>query len=120
MDMKLAVAGKGGVGKSTLTVNLTAALAMKGRDVAILDQDLDGPCVPRMLGVLDKKLSMGRKGIIPVDGLLGIKVISMSLIRDEEDTTTWFHELRRNATEEFIAHVEYGTLDYVEALGLVV
>lgn len=111
---KIAIcAGKGGVGKSTLTVNLTAALAMRGRHVAILDQDLDGPCVPRMLGVLDKKLTLGRKGIIPVVGLLGIKIISMALIRSEEDTTTWFHELRRNATEEFIAHVEYGPLDYL-------
>lgn len=111
---KIAVcAGKGGVGKSTLTVNLTTALAMRGRKVAILDQDLDGPCVPRMLDVLDKRLTMGRKGIIPVEGLLGINVVSMSLIRDEEDTTTWFHELRRNATEEFIAHVEYGNLDYL-------
>ena len=111
---KIAIcAGKGGVGKSTVTVNMAAALAMKGRKVAILDQDLDGPCIPRMLGLLGKKLNMGRKGIIPVEGLLGIKVISMSLIRGEDDTTTWFHELRRNATEEFIAHVDYGELDYL-------
>ncbi len=111
---KIAVcAGKGGVGKSVVTSNLGTALAMRGRKVAILDHDFDGSCIPRMLGVLGKKLHMGRRGIIPVEGLLGIKIIAMALILEEEDTNTWFHELRRNATEEFLAHAEYGECDYL-------
>ena len=106
---KIAVcAGKGGVGKSMVTANLATALAMRDNKIGILDHDFDGSCIPRMMGVLGKKLIMGRKGIIPVEGLLGIKIIAMGLILAEEDTNTWYHELRRNATEEFLAHVQYG------------
>ncbi len=106
-------AGKGGVGKSLVTSNMSVALAMRGRKVSILDQDLDGSCIPRMMGVLDHKLIMERKGIKPVEGLLGIQVIAMANILAEEDTNTWYHELRRNATEEFLAHVQYGERDYL-------
>jgi ATP-binding protein involved in chromosome partitioning len=111
---KIAVcAGKGGVGKSTVTANLATALAMRGRKVSILDQDLDGSCIPRMMGILDEKLVMERKGIKPVEGILGIKIIAMANILPEEDTVTWFHEVRRGATEEFLAHVQYGEQDYL-------
>lgn len=106
-------AGKGGVGKSMITSNLATALAMDGSKVAVMDSDFDGSCIPRMLGTLEKKLALTPKGIEPVEGILGIKVVAMANIMDEEDTTTWFHELRRNATEEFIAHVDYGELDYL-------
>jgi ATP-binding protein involved in chromosome partitioning len=106
-------AGKGGVGKSTVTSNLAAALAMRNKKVSVLDQDLDGSCIPRMMGVLDKKLIMERQGIKPVEGLLGIQIVAMANILQEEDTATWYHELRRNATEEFIAHVQYGIRDYL-------
>ncbi|MDY6972390.1 MAG: P-loop NTPase [Thermodesulfobacteriota bacterium] len=111
---KIAVcAGKGGVGKSMLTTNLAVSLAMGESKVAVMDSDFDGSCIPRMLGALDKKLALTPKGIEPVEGFLGIKVVAMANIMDEEDTTTWFHELRRNATEEFVAHVNYGELDYL-------
>ena len=106
-------AGKGGVGKSSVTANLATAFAMRGKKVSILDQDLDGSCIPRMMGVLDQKLVMERKGIKPVEGLLGIQIVAMANILSEEDTNTWFHELRRNATEEFLAHVQYGERDYL-------
>jgi len=106
-------AGKGGVGKSSVTSNLAVALAMRGRKVSVLDQDLDGSCIPRMMGVLDKKLIMERTGIKPVEGLLGIQIVAMANILAEEDTNTWYHELRRNATEEFLAHVHYGQRDYL-------
>ncbi|MDZ4246436.1 MAG: P-loop NTPase [Dehalococcoidia bacterium] len=111
---KIAVcAGKGGVGKSMVTSNLAAALAMAGKKVAVMDSDFDGSCIPRMLGTLGKQLTLTPQGIEPVEGLLGIKVVAMANIMDEEDTTTWYHELRRNATEEFVAHVNYGELDYL-------
>ena len=111
---KIAVlSGKGGVGKSLVTTNIATALAMRGRKVSILDQDLDGSCIPRMMGVLDEKLTMERKGIKPIEGLLGIEIVAMANILAEEDTNTWYHELRRNATEEFLAHVQYGERDYL-------
>ncbi len=107
------IAGKGGVGKSLIASNLAMALTMKGRKVAIFDNDYDGPCIPKMFGVTDKRLTLTKAGIEPVVGLEGIKIISMGLITPEWDSLTWFHELRRNATEEFLGHVNYGELDYL-------
>ncbi len=106
-------AGKGGVGKSLLTANMAMALAMRGRKVSVLDQDFDGSCIPKMLGVKGKRLIMGRRGIIPVEGDLGIQVVALGSILVDEDITTWYHSLRRNATEEFLAHVVYGKRDYL-------
>lgn len=107
-------AGKGGVGKSMFTVNLGAGLAMRGKQVNIIDQDLDGPCIPKMFGEIGKKMEMGDKGILPVTSLLGIRLISLGFVIKEEEIVTWFQEKRRNATEEFIAHVDHGTnVDYL-------
>lgn len=107
------VGGKGGVGKSITTSNIAMALALRGRRVSILDQDFDGPCIPKMLGVTDKKLALSDSGIVPVAGHMGIQVVSMGLILKDEDVLTWFHDMRRNATEEFISHVDYGEQDYL-------
>ena len=105
--------GKGGVGKSTVTVNLAAALALKGRKVAILDQDFDGSSIPKMLGIQGtRKLKYGEKGIIPADGPLNMKVISMALIYPDA-VISMSHDMRRGVTEEFIANVDYGELDYL-------
>ncbi len=107
------IAGKGGVGKSLFSSNLAMALAMRGRKVAIFDNDYDGPCIPKMFGVEDQRLTMTKSGIEPVVGLEGVKIISMGLITREWEALTWFHESRRNATEEFLGHVNYGELDYL-------
>lgn len=105
--------GKGGVGKSTVSVNLAAALALKGRTVAILDQDFDGSSIPKMLGIQGiKKLNYGENGIIPAEGPLGIKVVSMALVYPDA-VISMSHEMRRGVTEEFIANVDYGILDYL-------
>src|SRR3990167_5037938 len=107
------VGGKGGVGKSITTVNLGTALAMMGRKVSILDQDFDGATVPKMLGIMAKKLTLSDDGILPVEGTLGIQVISMGNILQDDEVLTWFHDMRRNATEEFLSHVVYGERDYL-------
>lgn len=106
------VGGKGGVGKSITTANLATAMAMKGKQVSILDHDFDGPCIPKMMG-LSGRMKLGREGIIPAEGVLGIQVVSMGLILANDEVLTWFHDMRRNATEEFLAHVEYGERDYL-------
>ena len=107
------VGGKGGVGKSIMTVNVAVALAMRGRKVTILDQDFDGATVPKMLGVAGRRLKIGDYGIIPVEGFLGIQVVSMGSILTSEEVLTWFHDMRRSATEEFVCHVNYGERDYL-------
>lgn len=111
---KIAVGGgKGGVGKSTMTANLAVALAMLGKKVSVLDQDFDGSTIPKMFGVVGKKLKVGERGLVPVEGLLGIQMVSMGSIQKEDEVITMFHEMRRGTTEEFLAHVDYGERDYL-------
>jgi ATP-binding protein involved in chromosome partitioning len=107
------VGGKGGVGKSILCCNIAAGLAMKGRTVSVLDQNFDGPVVHKMLGMEGKKLGMTEHGIEPAVGVLDIQGITMGCVLEEDEVLTWFHDLRRNATEEFLCHVNYGERDYL-------
>ena len=114
INYKIAIcAGKGGVGKSMCTTQFATVLAQAGNKTAILDQDLDGPCIPKMLGLTDRKLVMGDHGLIPVEGIFGLKVVSLGFIATDEEIVNWFQEKRRNATEEFLSHVDYGELDYL-------
>ncbi len=108
--------GKGGVGKSMLTTNLSAALTLKGKKVCILDQVYDCPAIPMMLGIAeDARLLIGDKGLIPYEGHLGIKVVSTGLILDPDEVIIWFHDMKRNATEELLCAVDYEDVDYLVA-----
>lgn len=111
---KIAVAGgKGGTGKSTMAANIAMGLALLGRKVSVLDQDLDGSTIPKLFGVMHEKLRLGPKGIVPVEGYLGVQLVSLGFVQKEDEVITLFHPMRRGATEEFLSHVDYGERDYL-------
>src|SRR5918999_3244242 len=83
------MSGKGGVGKSMTTVNLALAFARQGARVGLLDVDLNGPCVPRMLGMTGQSLTITEKGALPPVGPLGIKVASMDFFLDAASPVRW-------------------------------
>lgn len=110
------ISGKGGVGKTMVTVNLAVALAKKsspGR-VGILDADIHGPCVPRMLGVKGGVLRAGPLGAFPVRGPLGIKVVSMDfLLPSQETPVIWRGPLKMSAIRQFLSDITWGELDFL-------
>ena len=107
------ISGKGGVGKSTVTVNLAVAFAQKGNKVGILDADLHGPSVPRLLGLEGQRVKTGPPGAFPVDGPLGIKVMSIDFFLPEEAPTIWRGPLKMKAISQFLSDIVWGELDFL-------
>jgi ATP-binding protein involved in chromosome partitioning len=112
---KVAVmSGKGGVGKSLVTVNLAAALAAEGKRVGVLDADLHGPTVPRMLGLKGARLEAGENGIIAPVSPSGIKVASMDFLLPSQDSPViWRGPLKMSAIRQLLSEVDWGDLDYL-------
>lgn len=109
------MSGKGGVGKSSVTVNTAAALAVKGYKVGILDVDIHGPSVPNLLG-LGYGLEMDDKGekLIPAEFMPNLKVISMdSLLQDKDTAILWRGPKKTAAIRQFLADVMWGDLDFL-------
>ncbi len=108
------ISGKGGVGKSTVTTNLAMVLAMHGHRVGILDADIHGPSIPRMLGISRQRLSAGPPGIFPVFSPLGIKVVSMDfLLSDEDEPVIWRGPLKMGVIRQFLSDIVWGDLDFL-------
>ncbi|MFC1980314.1 P-loop NTPase [Chloroflexota bacterium] len=105
--------GKGGVGKSIISANLAVALAKRGYCTAIMDSDIYGPSIPSILGVDGGKLKSGTKGIVPPQGPLGVKIVSMAFLLGYDSAVTWLSDLKRSAQELFLANTDYGPLDYL-------
>ena len=110
------LSGKGGVGKSTITANLAVALASRGRPnlIGVLDADITGPSIPKILGVRGGHLNAGPAGIFPVFGPLGIKVVSMDfLLPSDETPVIWRGPLKSVAIRQFLSDVVWGELEYL-------
>ncbi len=110
------ISGKGGVGKSTVTVNLAVAFATHGyvNSVGILDADITGPCVPKILGANGQRLQGGPPGIFPATASLGIKVVSMDfLLPSEESPVIWRGPLKMRAIQQFLSDIVWGELDFL-------
>jgi ATP-binding protein involved in chromosome partitioning len=105
--------GKGGVGKSSLTVNLAAALAADGKRVGVLDADVWGYSIPRMLGLgSDRPKVNGERKIIPLDAH-GLKVMSIGFFVKEDEAVVWRGPMLHKALTQFLEDVAWGELDYL-------
>ena len=108
------ISGKGGVGKSTVAVNIAAVFAKAGKRVGILDADVHGPSIPRLLGLAGKQVKVGPPGAFPVLGPLGMKVVSMDFFLPEEKTPTiWRGPLKMRAIRQLLTDVVWGELDFL-------
>jgi ATP-binding protein involved in chromosome partitioning len=117
------MSGKGGVGKSMTTTNLALALARAGHRVGVLDVDLNGPCIPKMLGVSDGAFEFTAEGALPPIGPNGMKIASMAFFLrldaplqwkgPMELSPVWLGLQEMSVIREFLADIVWGELDYL-------
>ena len=104
--------GKGGVGKSTVTANLAAALTADGKRVGVLDADVWGYSIPRMFGVSGRPPVSPQRKIMPLEGH-GVKVMSIGFFVEEDSAVVWRGPMLHKALTQFLEDVEWGALDFL-------
>ena len=110
----LVLSGKGGVGKSTVSVNLAFALANHGKNVGLLDLDFHGPTIPKMLGIEGKRALVFVNAIEPIHVTGNLAVMSMAfLLQDTSTPVIWRGPMKIRAIQQFLADVNWGSLDYL-------
>ncbi len=108
------MSGKGGVGKSTVATNLAFSLSMNGAEVGLLDVDIHGPNIPKMLGIEDERVTGDGKGIFPILVPPHLKVMSMGFLLSSKDTPViWRGPVKMGAINQFLGEVHWGDLDYL-------
>ncbi len=119
------MSGKGGVGKSSVTANVATALALRKHSVGVLDADINGPSIAKMMGVRDTRIEYGNEGVKPALTPIGVKVMSMDLLLDgdetpvlweaqtQKDAFTWRGTMEVTALRELLSDTEWGRLDYL-------
>ncbi|MDD5091212.1 MAG: Mrp/NBP35 family ATP-binding protein [Candidatus Wallbacteria bacterium] len=109
----IVLSGKGGVGKSTVAVNLAAALVLEGKKVGLLDADIHGPSVPTMLGLEHQQVLQTDDELLPVD-TDGLKVMSLGfLLQSQNDAVIWRGPMKATVLKQFLQDVQWGDLDYL-------
>ena len=107
------LSGKGGVGKSTVAVNLAASLMLSGLSVGLLDVDIHGPSIPTMLGLERETLRGGEEGLLPVQ-LGNMKIMSLGfLLENQDDAVIWRGPMKMGVIKQFLTDVDWGDLDYL-------
>lgn len=107
------MSGKGGVGKSTVAVNLATTLMMSGYRVGLLDVDIHGPSIPTMLGLECEAIDGCEEGLLPVE-FENMKIMSIGfLLHNQDDAVIWRGPMKINAIKQFIKDVAWGDLDYL-------
>ena len=110
----MVLSGKGGVGKSSVTTNLAAALSREGFAVGVMDADIHGPNMPKMMGVEEGRLVGSAEGLHPIMTKSGVKVMSVAfLLRNRDDAIIWRGPLKHSLIKQFLSEVFWGPLDYL-------
>ena len=110
----MVMSGKGGVGKSSVATNLAVTLGMQGHAVGLMDADIHGPNIPKMLGIEDERPVPDGNGLQPIRSVNGLKVMSIGLfLKSQDDAVIWRGPLKHSLIKQFLGEVHWGRLDFL-------